>query len=292
MKKWFAALMCFGVLLLCACGENDAPGETSFATTTAEVIIATEASSTRVLQPLPEGCRLVEYKEIRGRVEAARKERDPDVEDFLENKTQTTRWTDGHRIQLVLRDNPTGEEIILTSPYEDEPYMKYVINERYIVWTTYYRANNNFHGIYDIKRDRYIEIESGGYVRGMNGGYLYAIPRIQQESLCVYRIPLKDLDKKDSLEDDVNLLEGLPEAIMRDYQQIYFSEGLSADCRYYAAHHDELGVLVFDLHVPKLVLHVPSEAIPERLYAECFTDDKTVYYYNENEPLAIEITLP
>lgn len=110
--------------------------------------------------------------------------------------------------------------------------------------------------------------------------------------LRVYRLPLKNLDKKDSLEDDANLLEGLPEAIMGEYQQIYYSKGLSPDCGYYVARPDELDILVFDLQVPKLVLRVPSEAIPERLYNECFIDDKTVYYYNENEPLALEIKLP
>jgi len=297
MKRWVAVLLCLSALLFCACGERAAAPVTAESATTEVVAITeapttTEATTTRVLQPLPEGCRLVEYAEIKERLEEAKGERDPDVNKFLKNRTQSTRWSDDGRKQLVLRDNTSGEEIVLTSPYEDEPYVKYIIDGRYIVWTTYYRANNNFHGIYDIKRDRYIEVEAGGYIQGMNGGYLYAVPKNQDETLRVYRIPLDGLDKKDCLKYDVNLLKGLPEASLREHSYFYtYSDNLSPDCRYFAVQVEE-GVLVFDLHVPKLVLRVPSEAIPEGLYGKCFFNNKTVYYYNENEPLALKITLP
>ena len=158
MRKLLAMPLCLCILMLCACGERAVEPVTTESPST-EIATTTEApTTTRILQALPEGCRLVEYEEVKECLREAREERDPDVEIFLKNKTQTTRWTDDHRIQLVLLDDDSGEEIVLTSPYEDEPYVKYVIDERYIVWTTYYRANNNHHGIYDIKRGRYIEI--------------------------------------------------------------------------------------------------------------------------------------
>ena len=293
MKKLFAGLLCLGLLLLCACGERAAEDVTA-ENTAPEVTAVTEAPTTaRVLQPLPEGCRFVEYDEVKEKLDKVwERQRDPSAVEFLKNKTQITRRREDGKAQLVLRDNTSGDEIVLTSPYEDEPYVKYVIDERYIVWTTYYRANNNRHGIYDMERDRYIEVEAGGLIHGMNGGYLYAIPRIQSEALRVYRIPLKGLDKKDRLEYDVDLLEGLPEAAMGEYQQIYFSSGLSPDCRYYAANEDAMGIKVFDLHTHKLVLHVPSEAVPERLYTASFISNKTLYCYGSSEEFAIEITLP
>jgi len=291
MKKWLAVPLCLSALLFCACG-GQAVAPTTAESAATETVTTSETPTAVALQPLPEGCRLVEYENIKERLEEAKEEKVPDVNKFLENKTRSTRWSDDGKNQLVLRDKASGEEIVLTSPYEDEPCIEYIIDERYIVWTTYYRANNNFHGIYDIKRDRYIEIEAGGYIQGMKDGYLYAVPRNQGETLCVYRIPLKGLDKKDCLKYDVNLLEGLPEASLREHSYFYtYSNNLSPDCRYFAVQVEE-GVLAFDLHVPKLVLRVPNEAMPEGLYGKCFIDDKTVYYYDENEPLALEITLP
>jgi len=298
MKRWIIAPLCLAALL-CACGERAVVPVTSESAIT-EVVTTTEEPTTRVLQPLPEGCRLLSGKEKEELIERLYRGWVSDDEDLYSTLSGTKTLiqrslSEGNEPALVLRDEATGEKTVIAWGNFRPPTATYKIDDRYILWTEYVRGND-YHGIYDTKRMREITLDAGGYILRMYKGCLYAFQPTnygQYGPLCLYRTSLNGLDQKEHLKYEKNLLEGLPEADLGERPSIA-RIGLSPDCRYYAVRAGDMGILIYDLRVPKLALHVAEEAIPDGYwtYDFNFIDDRTVYYYSENEPLAIEIKLP
>jgi hypothetical protein len=297
MKKWLAVPLCLSALLFCACG-GQAVAPTTAVQITTETPTTTEISTTRVLQPLPEGCRLVTSDEAKQKMEKAWE--DQSQTDLYSTLSGTKTLFEGkmneYEPTLILHDEATGEETVVAWGSFGYPSVSYKIDDRYVLWTEYVRGND-YNGIYDTKRMREITLNAGGYILRMKDGYLYAFPPNPDpyEPLCLYRTSLKSLDKKDHLEYDINLLEGLKEADLGEQAYVRWCD-LSPDCRYYAVRMEKMGVLIYDLRTQKLALQIPEECIPippetyDPLPYLDFINNKTLFCHGTGN--AIEITLP
>jgi hypothetical protein len=314
MKRALLCLLAFACLW--GCGRlADAPAPKPTDEINAEAPTTTEEQTARALQPLPENCRLLEGEEKDRIIE---KIKNPEYQDSdllqLTGKTFHSLRDEKKGPYLLIRDDKTSEETIIawSGSY---PRVSYIIDDRHVIWTDYFRGND-FHGIYDTKRDRHIQLNAGGYINGMYEDYIYAMAPKNYwwyggTIPGVYKTSLNDLDRKDKIEHSGNLIEGLLEL---DWNECYTqAEALSPDYQYHAAR-TNFGLYVFDLHIPELVMHIPASAIPGNNivwrepdygkihgFALCnvtFTDNNTLYLhediwnFDKAEPCAIEIKLP
>ncbi|MCL2301585.1 MAG: hypothetical protein FWC27_15700 [Firmicutes bacterium] len=317
MKRLAAVLLLLFALLLCACGER-AVVPTTAAQTITDAPTATQAPTTRALQPLPENCRFVSSEEAEAiwRKQQERAHAQKDLSALPKHKTLDTKESDSGQGYLVIRDERTGEEHeIAGGAFGGAPWVGHIIDGRYILWQEYIKGND-YHGIYDAKENRHIALNAGGCVFGVHDGYIYAMSPKNYwwyggDAPGVYKTSLRDLDKADVLECGENLLKGLLDV---DWSVPHYTrdETISPNYHFHAARTD-LGVYVFDLQERKLVFHLPAEAIPGNnvVWREpdagtihglslpylTFADNNTLYchgdFLNDNPgECAIEIKLP
>ncbi|MDR2686672.1 MAG: hypothetical protein LBB75_02890 [Oscillospiraceae bacterium] len=290
MKKW-APLLCLFALLFSACGERAVAPTTAVQITT-EAPMTTEMPTTRVLQPLPEGCRWITYDEAAQKLGKALKEYQE--RELREKEPPKGITVYGKEASLILRNEATGKETVIARRHNSDmfwPEVETIINGRYIIWRDNITPRSVEYGIYDIKRGREIKLDAGGYIWSIFKGFLYVIPWMPETWPTIYRISLRDLDSVDHLEHGKNLLEGLIGGGWENSKQN--SEMLSPDCRYYAVYAAGTGAFIYDLSVPKLVMHMSEDMVPNHEYHDYldmrFPDNNTLYFYNDP---TLEITLP
>ena len=300
MKRIAPLLLTFA-LLFSACGQA---GTVPTTVTSTEAQSTTEAPTTTevptTIEPLPGNCRLLkgdaqhatEYFAdqvywLRG-----------DLTRLSATKELFTRSADEGSPQLLLRDEVTGEEIVIAAGASlGAPSVQFIIDERYIVWTDNFK-DNGFGGIYDTKRMVNISWGEGVFPLQLHENTLWFMATCFHYGgrLSLYRVSLDGLDKMKKINLGENLLEGIPEADLdcrRDVQWV----ALSPDCHYYAARGAAIGIYVFDLQKKTLALQVSAGAIPtsgdswDSLHYLDFKDSKTLCCYGD-EPYFLEITLP
>ena len=292
-------LACF--LLLFACGPAK---PASIPETT------TEVPTTNI--PLPDNCQLLKDKSshaieyfadqpywLRG----DRTRLSPTKELF----TRFPWETDGAP-QLLLRDEITGEELIIAEGASSSaPHVAFIIDERYIVWTDNFK-DNGFGGIYDTKRVMDISWGESAFPAWLYDNALWFEPTYYKHReagpLILYRVPLDRLDTMDKIDFGGNMLEGIPgnDFAESHFADSYYSTALSPDCRYYAVCGASIGIYIFDLQERVLVQQIPAEVIPGPALGHAMPDlgfyaspwqnsDSTILCCYGDEDV-LEITLP
>jgi len=302
--KRFALLFLALLLLLSACGQIE-PAPTAEATS--EFTTTTEAPTT--IEPLPDNCQLIkdasnpaiEYFDdqilwLRG-----------DLTRLSETKIFDIRPADDeHAPQLLLRDETTGEEIVIAKGASSSaPSVQFVIDKRYIVWTDNFK-DNGYGGIYDTQRMVNISWGSdGAFPLQLHDNALWFIPTNFHYGgpLRLYRVSFNGLDKALELDLGGDLLEAIPEANLESRDLLGLA--LSPDCRYFAVRGIGFGIYIFDLQEKTLAQQIPPGAIPGSrdnpepmpclgFFASPWqnNDHTTLCCYGYLEPDVLEITLP
>jgi len=287
------------LLLLPACGRA---AREAVPETTAEIERTAEVLTTTV--PLPDNCKLskgtscpaIEYFEdqvfwLRG-----------ELTRLSATKELFTRSADEGPRQLLLRDETTGEEIIVAEGMF--PSVQFIIDERYVVWTDNFK-DNGFGGIYDTQRMLNISWDDGVFPLQLHDNALWfmATNFHYGGSLRLYCASLEGLHKASELDLGGNMLEAIPEADLESRNLL--DVALSPDCRYFAVRGLEFGIYVFDMQKLVLAQQIPAGAIPGApgnpepmpwlgfFSSPWQSSDNTVLCcYGYEEPDILEITLP
>ncbi|MCL2495026.1 MAG: hypothetical protein FWE98_05150 [Oscillospiraceae bacterium] len=301
MKRVLLLILALG-LALSACGRaTEAPSE---------ITTTTEAPTT--IEPLPDNCQLIknasspaiEYFDdqiwwLRG-----------DLTRLSATKFFDTRSADDeHAPQLLLRDETTGEEIVIAEGASfSAPSVQFVIDKRYVVWTDNFK-DNGYGGIYDTQRMVNITWGEGAFPVQLHENALWFEPTYYKHReagpLTLYRVALDRLDTMEKVNLGDNMLEGIPGNDLDFAAYALCSTALSPDCRYYAVRGIEFGIYIFDLQKKALAQQIPPGAIPGSLdnpepmpclgfFASPWqnSDHTTLCCYGYLEPDVLEITLP